>query len=199
MFGARSRTISGRLSIDVNGAAAPKLAASIAIAQPGPAAATSAPPSAAPKTLAAFSAGRSRAFACWIIASGTVCVTIPCEAGKKNAAEVPFSTLRTTSCQISALPVSRSAATFPCVAMLTTFEVTMTARRGSRSAITPPRRMNAAFGIERAARTRPSSVLEPCRLPSKAKGEPDRSHRAADERRHPRRVEQPEASLAERT
>jgi hypothetical protein len=35
MFGARSRTTSGRLSIAVKIAATPKLAASIAIAQPG--------------------------------------------------------------------------------------------------------------------------------------------------------------------
>jgi hypothetical protein len=157
------------------------------------------PPSAAPKTLAGFSARRSRAFACWIIASGTVCGTIPCEAGKKNAAEVPFSTLRTTSCQISALPVSRSAATFPCVAMLTTFEVTMTAWRGSRSAITPPKEDERGVRDRAGAKDKPELGSRAVQAAEHGEGRPDRSHRAADERRRPRRVEQPEASLAERT
>jgi hypothetical protein len=54
---------------------------------------------------------RSRAFACCRSPGGTVCGTIPCEAGKKKAVEVPFTIPNATRCQISALPVIRSAAT----------------------------------------------------------------------------------------
>ena len=115
-----------------------KVAASTAIAQPGDDAETITPPSAAPSTFVEFSASRSVAFACWISSGGTVCGTIPAEAGKKNAVEMPFSPPKRSSCQSSAWPVRRRAATTACVALLARLDATITLFRGSRSAQTPP-------------------------------------------------------------
>ena len=139
----------------------PNVAASIAIAQPAPATATSAPPSAAPTTAVLFRTRRSMAFACWIRSAGTVCGTIPADAGKKKADTNPFKAAIVSRCHSSARPVSSSTASSPCVAMLARFDPTMTAFRGSRSAQIPPTRRKITCGTDRAARTRPRSVFDP--------------------------------------
>ncbi len=99
---ASSRTAGGTRIAAAKSAPSAKVAASIAIAQPGPAAATIAPPSAAPTTMLELIASRSSAFACWMTAAGTVWGMIPDEAGKKNADDVPLTALIATMCQSSA-------------------------------------------------------------------------------------------------
>jgi hypothetical protein len=81
--------------------------------------------------------------------------------------------------------------------MLATFEMTMTAWRGSRSAITPPRRMNA--GVRDRAGGEDETELGPRAVQAveHREREPDRCHRGADEGRRTRRVKQAEASFAE--
>ena len=140
-----------------------KVAESTAIAQPGEETETITPPSAAPSTFVEFSASRRVAFACWISSGGTVCGTIPADAGKKNAVETPLRPPNRSSCQSSALPVRRRTATAPCVAPLAMLETTITLFRGSRSAHTPPIRRNTTWGTARAARTRPRSDFDPVR------------------------------------
>jgi hypothetical protein len=58
--------------------------------------------------------------------AGTVCGTIPLEAGKKNAELVPLTAERTISSVKPAEPVSRSAASTPWLAPLTRLDPTMT-------------------------------------------------------------------------
>ncbi len=77
-----SRTTGARCINAVNTAPSPNVAASTAIAHPGLVAATMMPPIAAPNTFMLLIASRSSAFACWIRLTGTVCGTIPCDAGK---------------------------------------------------------------------------------------------------------------------
>ncbi len=109
-----------------------------AIAYPGLVAATSRPPNAVAEMTVVFMPKRSSAFACWRIASGTVCGTMPAEAGKKNADETPLAAASTASCQISARPERSSTASAAWLAPESTFEATITWCRGSRSDQTPP-------------------------------------------------------------
>ncbi len=71
---------------------------------PGLVSPTISPASAAPPIRVAFTPSRSRAFALCKDSGGTVCGTIPVEAGKKKAKLIPPSAESTISCQISALP-----------------------------------------------------------------------------------------------
>jgi len=134
-------------------AASRKLAASQAIAVPGFVAPTTSPPSAAPPMKLLFRPRRSSAFALCSIDLGTVCGTIPVEAGKKKAELVPFSAASTARCQIRAWPERRRTATAACVRPLTTLEATITRCRANRSAQIPPASRNRTVGSARAAST----------------------------------------------
>src|SRR5919201_5002625 len=139
------------------------VAASSSSAQPGLAAATSTPPSAAPSTLVAFRLMPRSAFACCSRLTGTVCGTRPCEAGKKNEKAAPRKTWSAIRCQSLALPVRSNTAIAPCAAALIAFEPTITRCRGSRSAKTPPKRTSTSCGAQLAASTIPRSVVDPVR------------------------------------
>ena len=147
------RSVAGMRIAPMNAAARRKLAASQAIPTPGLVAPTIRPPSAAPPMKLELRPSRSSAFALCSIDRGTVCGTIPVEAGKKNAELVPLSAASAASCQIRAWPERRSAATAPCVSPLARFEATITWWRGSRSAQIPPASRKSTCGTARAART----------------------------------------------
>ena len=89
-LGARSRTTSGSRISAISAAARRNVAASTAIAQPGPNPATRKPATAAPPIIAVFIASWISAFACWSREAGTVCGITPDEAGKKNADAAPL-------------------------------------------------------------------------------------------------------------
>jgi len=93
------------------------------------------------------------AFACCSRSGLTVIGVKPVEAGLKNALAVPEIAWRTTISQICALCVRISIATPPCVPKRTTSAVSITARRGSRSAKTPPMRRKPTSGTAFAAKT----------------------------------------------
>ena len=70
----------------------PNVAASMAIAQPGADADDEhAAQRRAERRAVLFRTSRRSALACWIMSGGTVCGTIPAEAGKKKAETKPFS------------------------------------------------------------------------------------------------------------
>ena len=77
----------------------------------------------------------------------------PVDAGLKNAVAVPDTACRTTISQMCAVCVRTRSATVPCAANRTTSATSITARRGSRSAKTPPTSRNATSGIVFAAKT----------------------------------------------
>ena len=147
------RSVEGRCIAPVRAAETKNETASIAIPVPGLVSPTTSPAIAAPPIRVAFTPSRRRAFALCKASGGTVCGTIPVEAGKKNAKLAPPSAESTMSCQISALPLSSSAAVTACTEPLTTLEATITRWRGSRSAQIPPTSMKITSGIACAART----------------------------------------------
>ena len=147
------RSVAGMRIAPMNAAASRKLAASTAIPTPGLVTPTTSPPSAAPPMKLELSPRRSSAFALWSIDRGTVCGTIPVEAGKKNAELVPPSAARPARCQTRACPERRSAATAAWHSPLATLEPTITRCRGSRSAQIPPASRKSTCGTARAART----------------------------------------------
>ena len=71
---------------------------------------------------------------------------MPVLAGKKNADAVPLAAASTASSQSFARPVSTSVAAAAWLTPLTTFEVTITWWRGSRSLHTPPTSRNKTVG-----------------------------------------------------
>ena len=158
-----SGTCTGSRSSERKKALTPKLAASTAIAQPGPTPATSAPPIAGPTIPAdAIEMPRS-AFACCSRSALTVSGVNPVEAGLKKADAEPATAWRTAICQMRAECVRSSTATAPWLPRRTRSAVSMTARRGSRSAKTPPTSRNATSGAVFAAITQPRSETEPVR------------------------------------
>src|SRR4029079_19628378 len=152
-LGISSRSEAGRGIAPMKRALRRKVAEAKAIAHPGEETETITAPRDATRNAVEFSASRSVAFACWISSGGTVCGTIPADAGKKNAVETPLRPPNRSSCQSYALPVGRSAAPAAGVAPLAMLETTITLFRGSRSAHTPPIRRNTTWGQARAART----------------------------------------------
>jgi hypothetical protein len=87
--------------------------------------------------------------------------TVSSTAGLKNPVAAPVSPESSATTQIAGAPAIRSAASRPCVAARATSAVTITARRETRSATTPPIRTDATSGSVRAARTMPTSDGDP--------------------------------------
>src|SRR5919109_487836 len=147
------RRLAGMRMRTVKSAARKKLPASQAIPTPGLVAPTISPPSAAPPMKLLLRPSRRSAFALCSSGLGTVCGTIPVEAGKKNAELAPFAAASAPSCQMRAWPERSSAATTAWLRPLTTLETTIPRCRGSRSAQIPPASRKSTCGSERAART----------------------------------------------
>ena len=100
------------------------------------------------------------AFACCRRSRGTSRGRIDAMAGKVIASAVPLTRASATSIQIRAVPVITRAAAAPWLAAITSIPTRSTRVRGSRSAMTPPRRMNTTSGPVSAASTRPSALGE---------------------------------------
>ncbi len=105
--------------------------------QPGPKAAISAPPSAAPPMVAPFIAIRNRANARAACSPVTLDISMPSAAGLKKACPVPHSAVSTIMCHSSAAPDSTRAAKAACDTQFRALAATMTRCRGSRSATAP--------------------------------------------------------------
>ncbi len=119
-------------------AAAASPAASSASTQPGPTAATSAPPSAAPTICEEFSAVRKSAKARPACSWSTDSMIMPSAAGAKKASPIPLAAASSTICHSRAVPVSTSTASNACASALPRLAATITRCRGSRSATAPP-------------------------------------------------------------
>ena len=137
----------------VSKAAMPNDAASIAIPVAGLVAWMMRPASAPPTISEPLRPSPSMAFAGCSFDSGTVCGTIPLEAGKKNAELAPATAVSAATCQICACPEKSRIAIAAWLAPETRFETTITRCRGSRSDQIPPTSRNTSVGIERAAST----------------------------------------------
>ena len=127
----------------------------MAIAQPGPMAATRMPPMAAPRVTPRLSVMPRRALACCRCSGLTVCGVRPVCAGRKNASALPRTNCRMPSSQMVALCVSSSQAMTAWQAKRTTSETSITHWRGRRSAHTPPISRKATSGTRPAAPTMP--------------------------------------------
>jgi hypothetical protein len=79
----------------------------------------------------------------------------------KNPVAAPVTAASAASIQTSAAPAISNAAIAPWLTKRTTSAATITVRRGSRSATTPPASSRPTSGSIRAASTRPSSDAEP--------------------------------------
>jgi hypothetical protein len=141
-------------------AATKNVAASIAIPQPGPATATTTPPSAAPTIVVTLPPIRITTLAGRSMSAGTVCGTSAEVDGIVHAALAPLTTWRTASTAIRAWPVSSRAAVADSDTPASRPDPTITMCRGSRSAITPPSSKNATVETLRAASTMPRSRAE---------------------------------------
>ncbi len=98
---------------------------------------------------------------------------IPEIAGLKNALAAPAIAASAAIAQTPGSPAISSAAIRPWAAKRMRSVVTISARRGSRSAHTPPTSRNATSGIVRAASTMPRSLAEPvCSSTAKASATP---------------------------
>ena len=73
---------------------------------------------------------------------------------------MPLTSWSTTRCQISAYPVSTSAAVAVCATASTRLQPRSTSPRGIRSASAPPSSMNATMGTVHPAITAPSAAGE---------------------------------------
>ena len=147
------RSVLGIRIAAVSSAATPNEAASIAIPVAGLVAWTTRPAIAPPMMIEPLRPSRSRAFAGCSFDSGTVCGTIPLEAGKKNAELAPATAVSAATCQICACPEKSRIAIAAWLAPETMFETTITRWRGSRSDQIPPTSRNSSVGIARAAST----------------------------------------------
>ena len=125
-----------------------KLPASIAKTHPAPATATMAPARAGPKTFVVLRESEISAFACCNRPALTVWGMSALEAGLKNPAAAPAMPCNIASCQTCAVPAKRSTAVVACVPSRTRSAPIITARRGSRSAQTPPASVTAAPPIQ---------------------------------------------------
>jgi hypothetical protein len=85
----------------------------------------------------------------------------PEKAGWKNALPVPTTNAATTNSQMRGEPSSSVAASVPWAAHRARSAVSITGRRPSRSASTPPPSMNATIGTMLAANTTPSDIADP--------------------------------------
>ncbi len=142
-------------------AATAKAAASAASTQPGPIAATIAPPSAAPPRVAPCIAIRNTANARPACSPSTEDSSMPSAAGLKNACPAPPSPLSSIICHSCGSPARTSAANAACETQFRALAATITRCRGSRSATAPPISRNSTSGRVRAAATRPTSPPSP--------------------------------------
>ena len=103
----------------------------------------------------------SRALPCCSRSADTVCGINPVAAGPKNAEAVPLAAEATTKTHSSAVPLSTATASPSWAPARTRSAPTMSSRRGSRSAQTPPTRRKTTRGSMNAARTKPRSAADP--------------------------------------
>ena len=141
-----------------NEALTAKLTASIANTQPVPKAAISVPETTGPKTLSVLRDVESSAFADCRFSRLTVCWMSPSEAGWKKADAAPKSTIVTKKSGSVMSPVKSSTAVNACTTPRTRSQVSITARRGNRSATTPPTSVKETREIVNAASTPPTAV-----------------------------------------
>ncbi|GAA1990154.1 hypothetical protein GCM10009738_82930 [Kitasatospora viridis] len=158
--GSRGAGAAARRKIRSPPAAASPVASS-ASTQPGPTAATSAPPSAAPTICEELSAVRNSAKAREACRCSTESITMPSEAGAKNASPIPLATESSTTSQSRACPVSTSTASRAWESALPRLAATITRCRGSRSASAPPISRKSTVAASRAPVARPIPVAPP--------------------------------------
>jgi hypothetical protein len=135
----------------------------MASAYPGPTATMRMPASAGPASCIDAIDIPRRAFASCSRPALTVIGVSPVDAGLKNAVPVPASACRTISSQMRAVCESSSAAVAAWMAMRATSAVSITPRRGRRSAKTPPASRKTTSGAVFAAITKPRSRADPVR------------------------------------
>ena len=161
----RKRLGSGRVCVRTRtctrkNALATKLAESIANTQPVPASAISAPDTAGPKMFSALREIPSSAFAGCRFSGLTVCGTSPSEAGPKNADAAPKIAPVMKNSGSVMWCVKSIAAVNASTTARTASQASITARRGRRSATTPPTSVKTTRVSVNAARTPPRAVAE---------------------------------------
>ena len=116
------------------------------------------PETTGPKTLSVLREVESSAFADCRPPRLTVCCTRPSEAGRKNADAAPNSTIARMKSGSVMSPARSSTAVPACTTPRTRSQVSITPRRGRRSATTPPTSVNETREIVKAASTPPTAV-----------------------------------------
>ena len=137
------------------------MAACTTSAAPGPAPATSTPPTAGPAIIVAARDIPSRAFAGCSRAALTVSGISAEEAGMKIASPAPNTNARAASIQISAAPASTSAAVTAWATSRRTSAISTSRRREMRSAHTPATSTNTVRPSACAPSTSPRSPAPP--------------------------------------
>ena len=172
--------------------------ASIAKTTAGPKAATRSPETAGPKIAAAWREIEMSAFACWsrsrLVTSGTSAV----EAGPKKAEAAPNRAAVAPNIHSSIAPVTSMPKVKTSTAARTASQATITTRRSSRSAQTPPTSVKPTRASENAAKHEPELGRGGIELLEHRERERDRDERVTDRRRGSGEPQQPEAALAER-
>ena len=120
----------------------------------------------------------------------------PPTAGLKNPPAAPVNPASTASIQTSATPTISSAAVSPLRETRARSESTITVRRDTRSATTPPISSVATIGSVRQAITMPTSVAEPPSS-STANASAMPHHPVAEHRYRLRAEQQPELAQAQ--
>jgi hypothetical protein len=103
----------------------------------------------------------NNAFALPSCSRGASCTIRPDRAGEKNALPVPTTNAAMTNSQTCGWPRKSVTARAHWAAQRATSAVSITGRRPSRSASTPPPSMNATIGAMFAVNTTPSVVADP--------------------------------------
>src|SRR6476620_6465445 len=118
------------------------------------------PETAGPNTFIVFCESTSRAFARCRLATPTVCGTSPSAAGVKKADAAPNTAVVTKNSHSVIWWVRSIEAVNAWTMARTPSQASITSRRGSRSATTPPTSVNRTRLRRSVARTRPSAVAE---------------------------------------
>ena len=140
---------------------AAKVVASTASAQPAPTTATSTPAATGPPISPADSSVARMPLACWSFCAGTIAGSSPVEAGLKKPVAIPVRPVSSAMLQTSAAPAITSAASRPCVTTRERSAPIITARRGMRSATTPPISRLTSSAPVRTASTSPIADADP--------------------------------------
>ena len=158
-----------------------KLAASMAKIQPAPITATTMPATIGPAMCAVLCDRFRRALPACSRDGLMVCGMRPMIAGPKKADAAPLTRAPARKTHSSPPPVRIATARPAWTAARMTSEPTMSSRRGTRSAHTPPTSRNSTRGTMKAAITKPRSAAESL-MPSTAKtsATPDSASPAAD-------------------